>query len=66
MPQGAQRYDSARRDGFWHLQPKDDTAVGILRSPWERMWRKEKRGLRAKPWQTLRSWMEEEALAKEI
>lgn len=43
----------------------DDTAVGILRSPCERMWREARRGLRAKPWQTWRGEIEEKTCKRD-
>lgn len=55
-----------RETFFRHLQPMDDTAMGILRSPCGRAWREVRRGLRAKPWQTLRGGIEEKDLVKGI
>ena len=43
MPRRGQRCDSGLRDNFRRLKPVNDTAVGLLRPPWESVWREERR-----------------------
>ena len=43
MPGRGQMCDSGLRDNFRPLEPVNNTAVGLLRPPWESVWREERR-----------------------
>ena len=63
MPGRGKRCVSVLRDNFRRLEPVNDTGVGLLRS-FGRACGGRRGELEARPWQTVRGWIEE-SLSKE-